>query len=306
MSAKISGKITNESRAHHYLEGILKGIGADGIVSEAECKALHEWLALHLDLADLAPFSDLYTCTKRIAEAGHGDPEEIEEVIEYCQYFESAAGPINQLTKEIRVLHGFLHGITADGVISLEEAKALKAWMNARQSLKDQWPFNDLGKMLKRILADNVISPTEHKELMAFCLSFSEQLPDGPTITFDQTEISTGPWMDTEAPVLKTIDHVCNWEAEIIFPYKRFCFTGQAKAGKRKYFHDLVNERGGIPEKNVVSYLDYLVIGANSNPCWAYSTYGRKIEKAMNLIKDGQQMQIIHETSFLDASSLYS
>ena len=40
----------------------------------------------------------------------------------------------------------------------------------------------------------------------------------------------------------------------------------------------MVRKLDGIPKNNAVAQLDYLVVGAQSSPCWAYSTYGRKIE----------------------------
>ena len=47
--------------------------------------------------------------------------------------------------------------------------------------------------------------------------------------------------------------------------------------------------------------LDYLVIGANGNECWAYSAYGRKVEQAIELRKSGSRLTIIHEFDFWDA-----
>jgi len=67
------------------------------------------------------------------------------------------------------------------------------------------------------------------------------------------------------------------------------------KNGRRKDIQDIVISKGGIPVERVTKTLDYLVIGALSNPCWAYSTYGRKIDSAMSMNRNGASIAIVHE-----------
>lgn len=52
---------------------------------------------------------------------------------------------------------------------------------------------------------------------------------------------------------------------------------------------------------NVVHELDYLIIGADANRAWAYSCFGRKVEKAIELRKRGHKLLIVHEVDFWDA-----
>lgn len=52
---------------------------------------------------------------------------------------------------------------------------------------------------------------------------------------------------------------------------------------------------------NVSKSTDYLVIGAEGNPCWAYACYGRKVEAAVNLRKEGYRIILVHENDFHDA-----
>ena len=47
--------------------------------------------------------------------------------------------------------------------------------------------------------------------------------------------------------------------------------------------------------------MDYLIVGADGNPCWAFACYGRKIEKAMELRKAGARIALVHESDFHDA-----
>lgn len=47
--------------------------------------------------------------------------------------------------------------------------------------------------------------------------------------------------------------------------------------------------------------VNYLIVGAEGNPCWKFSCYGRKVEKAVELRKEGSRLLIIHELDFHDA-----
>lgn len=88
---------------------------------------------------------------------------------------------------------------------------------------------------------------------------------------------------------------------EIRFPGSTFCFTGASSKFKRKEFEDLILNLGGEPHKGVTTKLNYLVIGAEGNPCWAFACYGRKVEKAVELRKKGVRVVIVHENDFHDA-----
>ena len=61
----------------------------------------------------------------------------------------------------------------------------------------------------------------------------------------------------------------------------------------------MVKKLDGIPLNNPIVQLDYLVIGAQSSPCWAYSTYGRKIEAVIANREKGAETLILHEDDFI-------
>ena len=58
---------------------------------------------------------------------------------------------------------------------------------------------------------------------------------------------------------------------------------------------------GAVFSPNVTSQTHYLVVGAGGNPCWAFSCYGRKVEKAVDARKSGNPILIVHESDFWDA-----
>jgi hypothetical protein len=49
---------------------------------------------------------------------------------------------------------------------------------------------------------------------------------------------------------------------------------------------------------NVNQKTNYLLVGSDGNPCWAFSCYGRKVEKAVEMRKEGYSIQIINENDF--------
>ena len=64
---------------------------------------------------------------------------------------------------------------------------------------------------------------------------------------------------------------------------------------------DAVRVFGGVVRSNVSVKTDYLIVGNAGNPCWVYACYGRKIEEAVQLRKNGAKVVIINETDFWDA-----
>ena len=66
-------------------------------------------------------------------------------------------------------------------------------------------------------------------------------------------------------------------------------------------FSKLIKQLGGEVMNSVSAKLDYLIIGADANPCWAYTCYGRKVEKAVELRKSGARLILVHENDFHDA-----
>ena len=97
-----------------------------------------------------------------------------------------------------------------------------------------------------------------------------------------------------------TISGVCAICQEIDFTNSIFCFTGESTKATRKEISDIITSNGGVFKNNLTKKTDYLVVGNAGNPCWAYSCYGRKIEQAVQMRKDGSRIKIINEVDFWD------
>jgi hypothetical protein len=293
----MTAKITETSRAMQTAEGLLRGIAADSIIAPAELEHIREWLGHHESLRDIVPFSELYSFLEEVQADGNLSASAQDEFLDFCLSYESANGPVDALTKNIRSLHGLLQGIAADDKISVDELRYLEGWINAHSFDLGRWPFREVHNLIGKILEDGKVTKKEQKEMLDFCANFSLLIQDDQTT--DDTIMPDRPFLKNNAPVVQTIQSIVDTTSEIIITNRTYCFTGTMKAGKRKDIENELTQAGGIPANGVSKKLHYLVIGANSNPCWSYATYGRKIEKVMRFNDEGASILILHEDRFL-------
>ena len=96
---------------------------------------------------------------------------------------------------------------------------------------------------------------------------------------------------------------ICAMQPDVAFAGKLFCVTGSSPRASRRELEAVVAQLGGKPHPRVVKGLDYLIVAAERSLCWAFSCYGRKVEAAMALRKDGARLTIVHESDFWDAAA---
>lgn len=294
MSSEAHGyfKFTGKSRLEksiNSLLGLLEGIAIDGKVTPGEVSILRMWLFDHADVATRHPFSELIPVVARALDDGVIDPEERDDLIWLCRKLSSNEF-FDQVTADLQRLHALVGGIAADGVVSVEEMRGLSDWLAEHEHLKTCWPYDEIEALTTKVLADGRIDEDEHRMLRAFFTEFLAVL-DERTIVSPLVSRGEGEALGALCAVMPTIS----------FLGTRFCFTGASSKYKRADFEELVRRLGGEPLASVTAKLDYLVIGADGNPCWAFACYGRKVEKAVELRKKGSRLLIVHENDFHDA-----
>jgi NAD-dependent DNA ligase len=288
-------KVTRRSRfdkAINTLHGILIGIAADRIVKEREQARLLTWLEEHREFQNKRPFVEIIEALNQAIADGQIDPAEQEDLIWLCEKFNNPAKYFDEATSEIQKLHGIVDGITSDGVISIEEIKSLRRWMLEHEHLSGLWPFDEIDALTMQVLADGKINREEHELLMYF---FEDFVSKPGSRAVDAVTVSTPP----------LIVGVCAATPEILFADRFFCFTGKSKKSSREEIRELVEKVGASFSSDVSKKLDYLIIGADGNPCWTYSCYGRKVERAVELRQQGHKLLIVHENDFWDAIEDY-
>ena len=269
------------------LLGLVQGIAIDGKINNSELNLINLWLSDHKDLGNKHPFNELIPVLSKALSDGVITKDEQQDIIWLCEKLKSTEY-FNEITTDLQLLHGILGGIASDGVISHEELRALGDWLDTHDHLRSCYPFDEIDSLITSTLSDGKVDEQENKLLQAFFSEFLAVL-DNKTIT---------------APLMNkglSVQGVCASCPEIIFEGSKFCFTGASNRYTRLEFESLIKSLGGEFHSSVSNKLNYLIIGAEGNVCWAFACYGRKVEKAVELRKQGARLLIVHENDFHDA-----
>lgn len=276
-------------KAVNTLLGILQGMAMDLKISGSEVTLLSNWLDENREFCNRHPLSEIIPAVASCLEDGFLDQDERLDLLWICEKLRSTEY-YDMITADIQSLHGIVAAISSDGIVTISELEGLSGWLEDHAHLRGSWPYEEVGSLVTSILADKKVDESERRLFQHFC---SEFVPTsgGQTIK---------PAVAYDGIAIKGLCAVC---PEIHFPNSRFCFTGESKKFTRNELAQIVEELKGITCGSVRKDLDYLVIGAGANPCWAYACYGRKVEQAVEMRKKGNKLLVVHENDFLDAAS---
>lgn len=283
-------KFTGRSRLDksiNSLVGLVEGIAIDGSINAEEIGFLRLWLRENVDLRNRHPLNELMPVVEEAIADGILTDDERKDILWLCEKLRSTEY-FDATTADIQRLHALMAGITADGVITEAELRGLSDWLAEHDHLRTCWPYDEVDSLVTTILSDGRIDASEHKLLQNF---FSEFI----AVTDNRTIVS--PKIEERA----SLTGLCAVCPEVSFEGTKFCFTGASSKYTRADFSALVKRLGGDVVGSVSASLNYLVIGADGNPCWAYACYGRKVEKAVELRKQGARILLVHEHDFHDA-----
>lgn len=278
-------------KAINTLRGIVSGISSDRDVSNSEITELAHWCELHAELRNRHPFSELLPVVEGALSDGVITEEESKDILWLCNNFVDQSSFYDATTSSIQFLQGLIHGILADGELSDLEVLSLKRWIDANDFLNGTYPFDEIYSMLYDVLEDGRISQEEREQLTAF---LSNVIDFTSSYNLSENDFS-------ELRKKYSVSGICATYPNITFQDKFFCFTGESRRAKREEIAALVARVGGAMRASVSTKTDYLVVGNAGNPCWAYACYGRKIEDAMALRKEGAHVVIVNEIDFWDA-----
>lgn len=275
-------------KAINSLKGILLGINLDNEVNEKEINELKKWVIVHNDLINRNPFNEFMMIIQNTISNGIPPVETVEDLFWLCQKYEEDNYYYNAVTTDLQTLQGLCHGILADGILTDKEIHDLSNWLGENEHLSTYYPYDEIRSLLLSVLSDHKIDEEEKIILKAYFKQFV-RLED-KTI---QNQIETETF-DV------AISGLCTSEPNVTFQGKTFCITGVLKRGNREKLQKEIIKLGGIPTNGITKKTDYLIVGDNGNPAWAFSCYGRKVEKALSLRKEGHTIVLIHEFDFAD------
>lgn len=171
-------------------------------------------------------------------------------------------------TNALIQLKSMLMGILDDNVIEDREVIALNEWLDRNQYLAGEYPYDRVFFIVKKALADGMLTADEKNEIKAI---------------FE--EVSSHDICD------KCEDHIQITD-------KAFVLTGDFDYGERSAVQEFIESHGGICKAAVSSKVDYVIVGNLGSPSWGFGDYGSKVKKAKELQEKGKSIMIISETDF--------
>lgn len=276
----------NSRKALDSLIGICRGILADGVVDPEEQAFLHNWLLEHRsfhrdsDVMDLMDLLDELPDRPSVEEL-----EDLKRILECIVEFRRK--PPANLVNAINRLLGIVSAIVSDREINDQEIFFLRDWLeevDAALQFKDVWPGNVISERIERILADGAITIAGRADLLA---ALDSLVGDGAKHGVPSGLSSI---LDAHRP------------DRIEFENAQFCFTGKFLSGTRKDCESAVMARGATTGSKLTKNqkLQYLVIGTLASRDWVHSSYGRKIEKAQELSREGYPVVILEEATWIE------
>lgn len=271
-------------KAINTLLHILEGIAADHTVTAKEWELLANWVSENKIVANRHPYNQLVPPLLTAVEDRVLSEEEREDMTWLCTQLRSNEY-YSLVTQDIQHLQPVLSTIASDGTVTEAEIEQLSTWLSEREHLRKCWPYEEMDILLTTTMQNHCIDPEEQKSLLEFCSSFTSSDQD-----FETPHVTARMLFDIFAvsPVISFDDYI-------------FCFTGESKRASREEMKLLAQDRGAKIVEAVSPELDYLVVGVDGNPCWAYCSYGRKIAQAIELRRQGSRLLIVHESDFFAA-----
>lgn len=185
--------------------------------------------------------------------------------------------------RDVSELIGIARGLVADGEFNEQEADFLVRWLREKEHVTC-WPFNILHERVHAMLEKGEINAEDRAEL---CTILNSLIGEKPVVEQATSLATTLPLTEPVPPV--------------VFDGKTFCFTGKFAFGQRKDCEAAVARLGGKHQSGVTTRLDYLVIGVLGNEDWMHSSFGRKVQQALDFNAKGHHIAIISEDTWAQA-----
>ncbi|WP_283640079.1 BRCT domain-containing protein [Mesonia mobilis] len=276
-------------KAINSLKGILHGIRLDDEINFKELQELDRWAEIHSELVHQNPFYEfIQTIRTSIRDEEIPVREAIEDLYWLTQKYDKENVFYDTVSSDLQILQGICHGILADGIIKDKEVTELQKWLDNNLHLSSYYPYDELRTVLSKILADGIVDEEEKILLKAYFNQFV-QLTDKELTTKIKDEVKA-----------TKISGLCALDPEISFENNLFCITGKLQRETRKVLSEKIVELGGTFKNGITKSTNYLVVGDNGNPAWAFACYGRKVEEALKMRRDGANITIVHELDLWD------
>lgn len=173
-------------------------------------------------------------------------------------------------TLSLQQLQEILETVTEDGEVTVDELDNLRYWVMEHSELRGQYPFDKVVTAIENVLEDGRATSSELEYLQNV---FSEYT--NPVKSVSSTDVES------------IID-------------KHICLTGEFVSGSRSEIIKLIESKGGYIDSTVKKSTNIVAVGGLGNKDWKTGNYGSKIQRALELIDKGINIQIIEEKNLMD------
>ena len=186
------------------------------------------------------------------------------------------------IVKSLNTLMGIISGLVSDGELNDKELLFLKTWCNENSHIAKEYPANIIFRRIHEVLLDNIITPEEREHLL-----------------HELVNLSGNDFSNTGSALPEHISSIFDDDPTVIFADSEFVFTGAFIFGTRAACEGTTLKRGASVKSYVTQNTNYLVIGARSSPAWITDNFGRKIQKAAEMVNSGEyNLSIIREVDW--------
>jgi len=196
---------------------------------------------------------------------------------------ELGSGATSVETDEMNEFLGFCAGIICDGRVLEAEVRAILRRFKSSSILMQAAPFAMLKAAVEAAMDDDVLTDDEAEEIQEW---IAQLVGDG--------------FIDTGIPnigAVAKLDEPIIDPSEITLAGSVFVLTGPMRMGPRSFIISEIESVGGSCAPRTTKKTDYVVISSTASRHWRTTHFGTKIERARELIEEGQKLRFVSEVA---------
>ena len=280
-------KSANNRKRVVYWIGFLDGTLCSHGIEEGEEDALLAEAGKFEEFFNDPDASDLAEDIKANCFSSEDDlMEQLRQVID-DKRAELGSGSTSIETDEMNEFLGFCAGIICDGCVLEREVRAILKRFKSSPILMQAAPFATLRKAVEAAMDDDVLTDDEAKEIQEW---IAQLVGDG--------------FIDTGIPNIGTVaklDEPITDPSQIRLEGSVFVLTGPMRMGPRSFIISEIESVGGTCAQRTTKKTDYVVISSTASRHWRTTHFGTKIERARELIEEGQKLRFVSEVALQGA-----
>jgi NAD-dependent DNA ligase len=160
----------------------------------------------------------------------------------------------------------------------------LHTWLTEHHTVANAWPGSTVTRAIETAIEDGCIDTEERSALLSLL-----------------TGLSANQFADTGSASAEVIALPVDNDCDVSLMNARVCLTGEFAHGTRTQCEQRTLQAGAELRSTVNGKTDYLVLGANASPSWAHTSFGRKIQQAIEAQREGCKVKIISEARWESA-----